>query len=459
MIELLLLLVAIALVVACGFFVAAEFSLLTVDRPTVERAADGGDRRAGGVLAALRTLSTQLSGAQLGITVTNLAIGFLAEPSIARLIDGPLRSAGIPGGAVDGVAVAIALILATAFTMILGELVPKNLAIARPLATARRVAGFQRGFTHANAIPLRALNGTANRILRRLGIEPQEELASARSAEELGSLVRRSAEQGTLEPETAHLLQRSLAFGDRRALDVMTPRVRTHAITPLATASDVLRLSRETGHSRFPVEGEGAEEVIGIVHIKQAFTVPYEQRDTVTVGQIMSEPVVVPDTLELDPLLAMLREGGLQIAVVVDEFGAVAGVVTLEDLIEEIVGEVTDEHDAPETLAQRDADGSWLLSGLLRPDEATAVVGVEIPEDEDYETLGGLVALHLERVPDAGDEVQLLLPDEERPRYELTLTVTRMDALRVDELRLRVRPIEPEDGDDEDVAADGEQRR
>src|SRR5215207_4429313 len=198
MIEILLILAALALVAACGAFVAAEFAFVTVDRATAERAAETGDARAQGVVSALRSLSTQLSAAQIGITVTNLLIGFMAEPSIARLVDGPLTSLGLSENAAEGAALIIALVLATAVTMVFGELVPKNLAITHPLATARAVQGFQRGFTRATALLVRGLNGTANAILRRLGIEPQEELASARSPEELASLVRRSAEQGTL---------------------------------------------------------------------------------------------------------------------------------------------------------------------------------------------------------------------------------------------------------------------
>lgn len=448
MTEVLLLLVAIALVLACGAFVAAEFSFLTVDRQTVDRLADDGDRRAQGVSKALRTLSSQLSGAQLGITITNLAIGFLAEPAIARLVDGPLASIGVSGAAVHGVAVVIALVLATSFTMVFGELVPKNLAIARPIQTARAVAGFQRGFTQTMAYPLRVLNGSANAILRRLGIEPQEELASARSAEELSSLVQRSAEKGTLETNTATLLQRSLAFGERRADDVMTPRTRVHTIEDDQPVAAVLRLARETGHSRFPVETDGSEEIAGVVHIRQAVAVPYEQRERVLVGQVMVEPVVVPSTLELDPLLGVLRQGGLQMAVVVDEFGGVDGIVTLEDLIEEIVGEVLDEHDDRSSEAHQDPDGSWLLSALLRPDEASEIVGVEIPEDEDYETLGGLVALHLERIPEVGDSVELDLPLGDDPEHEVVMTVESMDGLRVDELRIIVVPIVHDDYDE-----------
>ena len=451
MTEILLILVALALVAACGAFVAAEFSLITVDRNAVDKLAADGDRRAKSVSNALRTLSSQLSGAQLGITVTNLAIGFLAEPAIARLVDGPLESLGLSDTASKGVAVTIALVLATSITMVFGELVPKNLAISSPIATARAVAGFQRGFTHGMAWPLRVLNGSANWILRRMGIEPQEELASARSAQELSSLVQRSAEQGTLETNTATLLQRSLAFGERRADDVMTPRTRMKAIDADESVAAVLELARETGHSRFPVEVEDSEEIAGIVHIRHAVAVDFARRGEVLVGDVMVPPVVVPSTLELDPLMTVLRQGGLQMAVVVDEFGGVDGIVTLEDLIEEIVGEVLDEHDDRTSVARRQPDGSWLLPALLRPDEATDIVGVPVPEDEDYETLGGLVALHLERIPDVGDAVIIAGPDEEDPDHRITFTVNTMDGLRVDELRVVVEHLErPEEDEDDD---------
>lgn len=250
MIEVLFLAGSLALVVACGVFVAAEFSFVTVDRPSVERAAEQGDVRPGGVLRALSSLSTQLSGAQLGITLTNLLIGFLAEPTIADLIDGPLESVAVPSAAVTGVALVVALVAATAVTMVLGELVPKNLAIARPLQTARAVQGFMRAFTRANLPVLRLFNGAANRILRRLGIEPQEELASARSPDELASLIGHSADQGTLERETAALLRRSLAFAERQAVDVMTPRTRIYTVGAGEPALRVIELARATGRSR-----------------------------------------------------------------------------------------------------------------------------------------------------------------------------------------------------------------
>ncbi|MEJ7785711.1 MAG: hemolysin family protein [Solirubrobacteraceae bacterium] len=405
MIELLLILVALALVAACGAFVAAEFSLITVDRSSVQQAADGGDAKAKGVLRALKSLSTQLSAAQVGITATNLLIGFLAEPSIADLIRGPLESGGVPGDAVDGVALVIALVLATGVTMLFGELVPKNLAIARPLATARAVQGFQRGFTVAAGPIVRSFNGAANALLRRMGIEPQEELASARSPDELVSLVRRSAEQGTLAASTATLLQRSLAFGERHAGDVMTPRERMESVAPDDSIRELLERARQTGRSRFPVvDAERFDAVLGIAHIKDAVRFPHQQRGGVRVAEIMSAPLHVPTTAGLDALLGRLREGGLQMAVVVNEYGGVDGLVTLEDLVEEIVGEVRDEHDGPDD-AVTEESGGWSVSGLLRPDEVERRTGIAVPEDEDYETIAGLVARELGRLPVRGDEV------------------------------------------------------
>jgi CBS domain containing-hemolysin-like protein len=436
MIEVLLIIAALALVAACGAFVAAEFAFVTVDRGSVERAAESGDKKAAGVLAALQSLSTQLSAAQVGITLTNLLIGFLAEPSIARLIDGPLESAGVSGDAVTGVALVIALTLATGVTMVFGELVPKNLAITKPLATARAVQGFQRGFTRSTGPIVRFFNGTANAVLRRLGVEPQEELASARSPEELASLVRHSASEGTLEVSTATLLQRSLAFTERRAHEIMTPRGKVCDLDADAPVLTVVEQARASGHSRFPVTQGDA--FVGVAHIKDAVTVPFEQRGTVTVAGVMKPPLMVPASLELDHLLEALRRGGLQMALVVDEFGNVDGLVTLEDLVEEIVGEVQDEHDPGEQRVRREADGGWVLSGLLRPDEVHRATAIRLPEDRDYETVAGLVADQLARMPETGDAVELPAHDRDETEQEVRLTVLAMDGLRVDRIRLEL---------------------
>jgi CBS domain containing-hemolysin-like protein len=438
---LLLLLLSLALVVACGLFVAAEFSFVTVDRPTVERAAAEGDEGARGVQLALRSLSTQLSGAQVGITVTNLAIGFLAEPAIADLIDGPLGAAGVPESVVRPLSLGIGLALGTVLTMIFGEMVPKNIAIARPLQTARTTQGFMRGFTALTKGPIRVLNGSANLIVRRLGLEPQEELRSARSSQELASLVARSADQGTLDAETAELVERSVEFSTRTAGEIMTPRVRTTTVEDGDRVSAVIDLARQTGHSRFPVL-DAEDNVVGTVHVKHAVAVPVHERSTTRIKRIMVKPVVVPDSLRLDPLLALLRQDGFQMAIVLDEYGGHAGIVTLEDVVEEIVGDISDEHDRLGARIRQRRDGSWTLSGLLRPDEVEDATDIELPDHEDYDTVAGLVMRALGKIPAPGDRVEVAVPDRSNPeeiRERLvTLTVERMDGLRIDRLDLRV---------------------
>lgn len=436
MTEWLLLALAVVLVAGNAVFVAAEFSLVTVDQASVEEAAQRGERGAAGVLRARRSLSTQLSGAQLGITVTSLVVGFIAEPSLAALLADPLESVGLPRAAATGVSVALALAFATVFQMVFGELVPKNLAIARPMPVARAVTPLQRGFTTGTRPLIAVLNGAANRLLRAAGIEPQEELRSARSPQELASLVHRSAQQGTLARSTAQLLTRTLAFGDRTADDVMTPRRRVRFLGADRPVAAIIDAADATGHSRFPVLGDGGvDDVVGVVHVKNALAVPPEQRERATVREVMVAPVLVPASLELDPLLARLREQGLQIAVVIDEYGGTDGVVTLEDLVEELVGDIADEHDRPGAHARRRGDGSWSLSGLLRLDEAAAATGVPFADGEHYETLAGLVLHQLGRMPAPGDIVT-----EPASGTRVALMVERMDGLRIDRIRLTVTP-------------------
>jgi CBS domain containing-hemolysin-like protein len=432
---------SVLLVAAAGFFVAAEFSFVTVDRSKVAQAAEDGDASAAGVQKALRSLSTQLSGAQVGITITNLAIGFLAEPAISRLISPLLRSAGVAQRAVDPIAVAVGLILSSVVTMVFAELVPKNLAIAKPMETARATQGFQRFFTAVMRGPIKILNGSANAIVRRLGMEPQEELRSARSSTELASLISRSADEGTLDADTAELMERSVEFGSRTAGEIMTPRVRTVSLEANDRAWAVIELARQTGHSRFPVLGPD-ETVIGTVHVKHAVALPTTERHTTKVKHLMTRPIVVPDSLRLDPLLTLLRQEG-QLAVVLDEYGDQAGIVTIEDVIEEIVGDIADEHDRLGARGRRRTDGSWVLSGLLRPDEVEDLTGVELPDHEDYDTVAGLVLQVLGRVPSRGDVAEVPVPDRSDPgqpeRQQLAvLTVEHMDGLRIDRLSLRI---------------------
>jgi CBS domain containing-hemolysin-like protein len=449
MTEWILLGVSLALVAAAGLFVAAEFAFLTVDRGLVDRLAAEGDQGAVGIQKALRSLSTQLSGAQVGITVTNLAIGFLAEPAISELVDGPLEAVGLPHRLVGPVALGLGLGLGTALTMIFGELVPKNLAVARPLEVARATQRFQRGFTSAMRLPIWLLNGSANAAVRRMGIEPQEELRSARSPAELQSLIQRSADQGTLDADTAELMEKSVEFGTRTAGEIMCPRMRVHSLDSTDRAAAVIELARQTGHSRFPVLDDH-DEVVGTVHIKHAVALPLHERATTRVRHIMVPPIIVPDSLKLDPLLELLRGEGFQLAIVLDEYGGHAGIVTLEDVVEEIVGDISDEHDRLGARARQRRDGSWSLSGLLRPDEVEDLTGVALPEDDDYDTVAGLVLRSLGRIPLAGDVAVVPLPvDPDRPdvRRAALLRVERMEARRIDRLRLTLDEtlIDPEE--------------
>ncbi|MBV2357243.1 hemolysin family protein [Streptomyces sp. J2-1] len=410
MTEVLLLLVAILLSLACGAFVAAEFSLTTVERGELERAAERGERGAAGALKAVRNLTFQLSGAQLGITVTNLVVGMLAEPSIAKLLSGPFRSLGLSPTAASSAALVLGTALSTVFLMVVGELVPKNWAISSPLAVARHVGTPQRWFSAAFRPFITHLNNTANRFVRRIGLEPAEELASARGPQELAALARHSAKEGALEADTAELFVRTLNLADLSAENVMTPRVQVVALDVQATCEDVANATRATGLSRFPVYRGNLDTVVGVVRIKDVLAMDAEARTLRSVAQVMREPLLVPESLTVDRLLDRLS-GTHTMAVVIDEYGGTAGVVTLEDIVEEVVGEVRDEHDPHETPdiapSGADTDGRALYSadGAARTDQL-ARLGLRVPEGP-YETLAGLVAAELGRIPATGDSVEV----------------------------------------------------
>ncbi|MFD0366989.1 hemolysin family protein [Streptomyces sp. NPDC059071] len=410
MTEVLLLLVALLLAVACGAFVAAEFSLTTVERGELEAAAERGERGAAGALKAVRSLTLQLSGAQLGITVTNLVVGMLSEPSIAALIRGPLESLGFSESVASSLALVIGTALSTVVLMVVGELVPKNWAISSPLAVAKVVGNPQRFFTAAFKPLISHLNNTANRVLRRLGMEPTEELASARSPKELVALARHSAKEGALEADTAELFVRTLNLAELTAENVMTPRVQVTALDVQATAEDVANATRATGLSRFPVYRGSLDSVVGIAHIKDVLAIPADERRLRPVGDILREPLLVPESLTVDKLLDRLS-GKQTMAVVIDEYGGTAGVATLEDIVEEVVGEVRDEHDPHETpdlaRAGEDADGRelWSADGAARTDQLQTI-GLKVPEGP-YETLAGVLATELGRIPAVGDSMEL----------------------------------------------------
>jgi len=422
--------VGIVLTVGTGFFVASEFSLVNLDRSDLEAREERGERRLGMTISALKRTSTHLSSAQLGITLTTLLTGYTLEPVLSMLLEQPFLSMGVPEAAIAPIATVVAIVIATLFSMIVGELVPKNFALALPLHTAKVVVPFQLLFTAVFRPAVALLNSTANGILRGIGIEPKEELSGARTAEELSSLVRRSAMEGTLERDTATLLARTLAFSDLTAQDVMTPRPRVSAVERGDSAQDVIDLARRTGLSRFPVYGEDIDDIVGVVHVKQAVAVPREKRDGVPASALQTDALRVPETMRLDLLLADLRgRGGYQMAIVVDEYGGTAGIASLEDLVEELVGEVSDEHDRtkPDVVRSRD----WLtFPGILRPDELRERTSVVVPEDGPYETVAGWLMSELGRLPVVGDEVEI---------EGGVFRIERLDGRRID--RVRYTPV------------------
>ncbi|MGD9619445.1 MAG: hemolysin family protein [Mycolicibacterium sp.] len=425
------------LTVGTAVFVAAEFSLTALERSTVDANARTGDRRDKLVQKAHRTLSTQLSGAQVGISITTLATGFLAEPVVARLIAPALSAIRVPERFTTGLALTLAILIATSISMIFGELVPKNLAVARPVPTARWSAGPQLFFSFTFTPLIRFTNGTANRILRRMGIEPAEELRSARSPQELVSLVRTSARSGSLDPVTAVLVDRSLQFGERTAEELMTPRSKIDTLEAGDTVADLSAAAVRTGHSRFPVTRGDLDETIGVVHVKQVFAVPYGERASTRLADIVQPVATVPSTLDGDAVMSEVRANGLQTALVVDEYGGTAGMVTVEDLIEEIVGDVRDEHDEepPDVVP---AGTGWQVSGLLRIDEVAESTTFRASEG-DYETIGGLVLETLGHIPEEGESVELTAFNPDGSIVEPVrwlATVVRMDGRRIDLLEL-----------------------
>jgi CBS domain containing-hemolysin-like protein len=443
-VTLLSLLAFVVLTVGTAIFVAAEFSLTALERSTVDANARTGGPRDKLVQRAHKTLSFQLSGAQVGISITTLITGFLAEPLLARLLKPAFEALSVSSGLADGLALAAALLIATSVSMVFGELVAQYLAVAKPLATARVVAGPQLLFSMATTPLIKMTNGTANWILRRLGIEPAEELRSARSPQELVSLVRNSARSGSLDIATATLVDRSLRFGTRTAEELMTPRSKIEVLQSDDTVADLVAKAMETGYSRFPIVEGDLDETIGIVHVKQVFEVIKADRSSTTLASLVQPAPTVPSTLDGDAVMTQLRASGLQTAMVVDEYGGTAGMVTVEDLIEEIVGDVRDEHDdeTPDVIEMRNG---WQVSGLLRIDEVDTETPFR-PHDGEYETIGGLVLQELGHIPVEGESVTLTQfdPDtalDQPVRWQAT--VERMDGRRIDLIKLvRLPPAE-----------------
>jgi CBS domain containing-hemolysin-like protein len=423
------------LILVHGFFVAGEFAMLAVDRSSIQRMADEGHRGAVNTLRALKELSFQLSGAQLGITVTSLIVGFIIEPTVGSALE-PLMSRVdfIPENSTLAVSVGVALALATATEMVVAELVPKNLAIAKPLSVAVAVITPLRLVNGLFKPLIVFLNSAANFTVRLLRIEPREELIPVRSLEELDLLIRSSRRMGTLAEDEFSLLARSISFGGKTVADALVPRVAIVALSREQTIADMAVAAVESGHSRFPVYGRDLDDIVGIAHFKDGFTVSLEMRSSTSVAQIMQPAPVVPESRDLGSLLLEMRRERKQMAIVVDEYGGTAGIIALEDLLEEIVGEIEDEHD-PRTYVPElttPMSGTHLVSGLLHPDEIKEATGFEMPEG-DYDTLAGFLLSVFDRIPPAGDHTSYM-------GWEFK--VVSMDKKRIDKVLVVAPPRE-----------------
>lgn len=423
------LLAVLALILANGYFVAAEFAYVAARRGKLEELAGQGNRRAERALGVIRRLSFVLSGAQLGITVTSLVVGYIAEATLGRALRPLILLVGVSEQASFGVSVTVAFFLATVALMVLGELAPKNLAIARPEPLAIALSGSYALFMRVAGPLVRVFDGASNRLLRSIGIEPVEELSAGASAEELTYIFSEARREGTLTQEQTALLSRALEFGTLRAVNAMVAR--PHIVTlPLdASCEDLRALAVASGHSRFPLVGEGLDDVRGVVLARDVLAVPAADRPRSPAASLASQPLVVPESAPLDQLLVELREAHVQLALVVDEYGGTSGIVTLEDIVEELVGSIEDEYDAEEPAMERGPGGARVIPGSWRIDEA-AREAIPLPEGE-YETVSGLVMAHLGRVPRPGDVVELA---------HAILRVEDLDGLAVGRVRVEPRP-------------------
>ena len=394
-------LVAVLVLIALnGIFVAGEFSLVAVDIERVEVMAEQGHRRARVVRKLLSRLSFHLGGAQLGITVTSLLLGLLAEDTIGAVLDFLPGVSLSPGPTRAVIAIAIAAVL----QMIFGELVPKNLAISRPLGTGLWLGSILRIYGLLAAPITTAFNGLANRLVRLVGIEPVEELRSLRSLEDLEYLVRASSAR-TIKEDEARLITRTLRLSRKDAADALTPRTSMVALRHSGTVSDLVQSAKESGHSRFPVIGADLDDIVGMVEVKDVFSLTTDDRERRPLKDIVRPAVVVPEHRELDGVLVDLELAASRLAVVVDEHGGTAGLITREDILEELVGDIADEYDEPVAITASQRDGRVIVEGLKSRDEIEEIVGLRLP-DGPFETLAGFMLQQMGSIPEVGQVVE-----------------------------------------------------
>ena len=413
-----------------GYFVAQEFAYMAVDRSRLKARAEAGDGASERALSVTRRTSFMLSGAQLGITVTGLLVGYVAEPLIGEGVGTLLGGVSVPTGVGVAIGATAAIVFSTFVQMLFGELFPKNLAIARPEPVARRLARSTTWYLRLFGWLIWLFDQSSNLLLRALRIDPVHDVEHSATARDLEHIVAASRDVGELPAELSTLLDRTLDFPTRTVEHAMVPRSRVDVVTADVPAGTVLALM-STGHTRYPVCGDDVDDLRGVVHLLDLLD---SGASDGTAGSRCRPAVVVPTTMPLPTALSALRDAGEEMALVIDEYGGFAGVVTVEDMAEELIGDIDDEHDAPGRLgAVAEADG-WSLPGDTPLDEVHRLLDVPLP-DGDYETLAGLAIAAFGALPAVGDLVVVPLPpeaadlvaDEPPPLRDLVLEVREVD--------------------------------
>ncbi len=399
------LLVVLAITAATGYFVAQEFSYMAVDRSRLKARAAAGDQAAKRALAVTQRTSFMLSGAQLGITVTALLVGYVAEPLIGASLGEALGGVGVPTGVGVAIGTVLALLFSTFVQMLFGELFPKNLAIARPEPVAVALATSTTLYLKAFGWLIKVFDQASNLLLKLARIEPVHDVEHSATVRDLENIVADSRDSGDLPKELSMLLDRILDFPDQDVEHAMIPRSRVDVVRDDETLEEVWQ-QMSTGHSRYPVL-DANDQVVGVVHLQDLLAAP--TRDGVSVTSLMRDALLVPTTMSLPDALGQLAGTSNQLACVLDEYGGFVGVLTGEDLAEELVGEITDEHDPAGTIAITERGGTWLLPGDLPLDEVERSIGCDLPRD-DYETLAGLAIAEHGSLPPVGTVIRVELP-------------------------------------------------
>jgi CBS domain containing-hemolysin-like protein len=424
---------AFVLLIANGFFVAAEFALLASRRSRIEQLAAGGDRRAKHALAGVRQLSLMLAGAQLGITICSLLLGAVAEPTVAGLIEDAIGGVvDIPDSALHAIGFTIALSIVVFLHMVVGEMAPKSWAISHPEKSALALARPFRWFVLLFRPVISLLNFTANGVVRAVGVEPQDELAMAHSAADLLLLLEESAGHGEIGADEHKMLARSLELSGLTAGSAMTPRRQVVAIDAEQSAEALADLVRTSGRSRIVTYEGDLDHGLGVVHAKDVLLLDHARRST-TLARDLSRPVAVTHEGHLlEDLLLEMRTGRQHLAVVVDERGVVAGIVTMEDVLEELIGDFDDETDRPQRSRRAPRGAGRIVPGITRPADLSHEFGIDLP-DGDWTTLAGYLIAELDRVPQVGES--LAIPGA-------TFTVAAVDGYAITEVRIELVPID-----------------